>query len=66
MTDVRQTNIGPREQRRRRILGATMLAIGAIIVIGQMGMDANRLWRLATVIPFFLGALGLIQAQSGT
>ncbi len=66
MTDVRQTNIGPREQRRRRIFGVTILAIGAIIIIGQMVTDANRLWRLATVIPFFLGTLGLIQAQSGT
>jgi len=56
-------NIGPRERRRRLIVGAIMLAVGvAALIIGGGG----RGWIVLAVVPFWIGALGLIQARERT
>ena len=59
-------NIGPREQRRRFTIGIIMFAVAAIIVAGQMWFGWSKGWRLLTVLPFFAGMLGLLQAHKGT
>jgi hypothetical protein len=59
-------NIGPREQRRRRITGIAMLAVTAAAVVWLNAADAPRAWRLGVFIPAALGAFGLFQVRSST
>ncbi len=63
---VRESNIGPRQQRTRLIFGLVMLALAAVIVAGQIMLDWPRWWRMLTVLPFFAGMLGILQAYKGT
>ena len=59
-------NIGPRERRKRLILGLTGLATGVAIVASLVWTDATRWWRLVAFLPFWVGALGIFQATAGT
>ena len=63
---ARETNIGPREQRRRAIMGIALLLMGGGIVAGQLALGAGHGWRTLAIVPFFLGMLGVLQAYSGT
>ena len=63
---VRETNIGPHEQRRRAIMGIALLLMGGGIVAGQLALGAGHGWRTLAVVPFFLGMLGVLQAHSKT
>ncbi len=63
---IRESNIGPREQRRRLTFGIVMLAVAAVIVAGQIVLDWSRWWRILTVLPFFAAMLGVLQAYKGT
>ena len=64
--DIRETNIGPREKRRRFTLGIVMLGIAAMVLAGQIVFGWSKWWRLVNVLPFFAGILGLLQATRGT
>ena len=66
MVAVRAANLGPRQRTRRLVLGVAILAIGIGLVIGLTAAGAPRGWLLAAIIPFWLGALGLIQARERT
>ncbi len=63
---IRETNIGPREARRRLTGGAVMLAAGLMIVAGQMLFGWSKWWRVIAVLPFFTGMMGLLQAGTKT
>ncbi len=63
---TRESNIGPRGQRARLTFGVAMLALAAVIVAGQIVLDWPRWWRMLTVLPFFAGMLGVLQAHKGT
>lgn len=63
---IRESNIGPREQRRRLTFGIVMLAVAAVIIAGQIVLDWPKWWRMLTVLPFFAGMLGVLQAHRGT
>ncbi len=63
---VRETNIGPREQRRRAIQGIALLLMGGGVVAGQLVLGAGHGWRTLAVVPFLLGMLGVLQAHSKT
>ena len=63
---TRESNIGPRGQRARLTVGIVMLGVAAVIVAGQIMLDWPRWWRMLTVLPFFAGMLGVLQAHKGT
>jgi hypothetical protein len=66
MTDARMANIGPGGRRRRVLVGVVMMAIGLVAVGALIVAGAARGWGLAAFLPFWLGALGLIQARERT
>lgn len=63
---IMESNIGPREQRRRLTFGIVMLVVALGIVAGQIALDWPMWWRLLTALPFFAGMLGVLQAHKGT
>jgi hypothetical protein len=63
---IKETNIGPREQRRRLLFGLAMVTVAVTLVILQTTLGWARGWRLPTVLPFFAGMLGVLQAHTKT
>jgi hypothetical protein len=59
-------NLGPRQRRRRLLMGVVMLAVGVGLVATLVALDVDRGWRLVAVLPFWAGALGLFQAKAHT
>jgi hypothetical protein len=59
-------NIGPSERRKRLWVGLTGFGLGIVIAIVLIGMDAPRLWRVPVFFPFWVGALGFVQARDKT
>jgi len=59
-------NIGPRGRWRRLVAGAAALAAGVVILTALVVAGAGRGWRALVVVPFWLGALGVVQARSQT
>ena len=59
-------NIGPREQRKRLIMGVTTLAVSVGIAIGFIYSGIDWWWRLGLFFPFWMAALGLFQALEET
>ena len=59
-------NIGPRERRKRRLLGIVSLtaAVGLAFVLVVFG--AARWWRLLVFFPLWMAGLGLLQAREKT
>ena len=69
MTDQATTdvaNIGPRERRKRRLLGIVSLtvAVGAAFLLVSFG--APRWSRLVVFLPLWMAGLGLLQAREKT
>lgn len=59
-------NIGRSQRRLRLILGVAGLVGGAAVVVPLLVLDAGRWWRLMALLPFWIGALGLLQAKEKT
>ncbi len=59
-------NIGPRERRKRLLMGITMLAAGVVIALGMIAAGAPRVWRIGLFFPFWMGSLGIFQAREKT
>jgi hypothetical protein len=59
-------NIGPNECRKRLTGGAVVFAVGAAVAAMLILAQFNRWWRLAVFIPFYMGALGIVQAKEKT
>ena len=59
-------NIGPREQRKRRLLGIVALTVGVGAAFVLVIYDAPRWWRLIIFLPIWIAGLGLIQAREKT
>ena len=59
-------NIGPRERRKRMRFGAALLVVGAGLAVLLVGIEAHRLWRLVLFLPFWAGAMGVLQAKEKT
>lgn len=59
-------NIGAR-QRRRRLGGGLVAALASVLALGLLlGTDAPRPARLLAVLPFWAGALGILQHREKT
>lgn len=59
-------NIGPRERRKRRLLGVVAFTVGVATAFVLVVYDAPRWWRLIIFFPVWIGGLGLIQAREKT
>ena len=59
-------NIGPREQRKRRLLGIVALSVGVAIAIVLVVLDAPRWSRIVVFLPIWVAGLGLMQAREKT
>ena len=65
-TDDSAFNLGPREQRKRRLMGIASLAIGVGLAFVLVVLGAPRLSRLVIFFPIWLAGLGLFQARERT
>ena len=59
-------NIGPKESSKRLIMGVAVLGLGVGATVALILTGVNRWWRLALLLPFWLGALGFFQAKEKT
>jgi len=59
-------NIGPRERRKRMASGLVTFAIAAGLTVLLVALRADRLWRLVLLLPFWAGAVGVLQATGKT
>jgi hypothetical protein len=59
-------NIGPREQRKRRLLGIVALTVGVGVAFVLVVYDAPRWSRLVVFFPVWMAGLGLLQAREKT
>ena len=60
------SNIGPREQRKRRLLGIVALTVGVAAAFLLVVYDAPRLLRAVVFFPVWIAGLGLLQARERT
>ena len=60
------SNIGVREQRKRRLLGVVALTVGVGVAFMLVVMDAPRWSRAVVFFPVWLAGLGLLQAREKT
>jgi hypothetical protein len=59
-------NIGPKETRKRLLMGVAMLALGVALAIVFAHADVSRGWYSVLFPPFWLGTLALSQARKKT
>jgi len=59
-------NIGPRERRKRALLGWSGLALAVAVGVALVLAGVPRWWRLLLFVPLAGGALGILQARAGT
>ena len=59
-------NIGPREQRKRRLLGIVALTIGVATAFVLVVSNAPRWSRVVIFLPIWVAGLGLMQAREKT
>ncbi len=63
---IRAANIGPRERRKRLMMGAVMLAAGVGSTAALILAGVGPCWRIGLFVPFWIGALGVFQARAHT
>ena len=63
---LRVANIGPGERRKRFVFGVVGLGVGAVIALLLILINAPLPWRALLFFPFFVGALGVLQAREKT
>jgi hypothetical protein len=59
-------NIGPREVRKRRLMGIIALAAGVGLAFLSVVMETPRWSRLIVFFPIWIAGLGLFQAREKT
>jgi hypothetical protein len=59
-------NIGPRERRKRRLLGIVALTVGVGLAFVLVVYDAPRWSRAVVFLPVWMAGLGLLQAREKT
>ena len=63
---VELTNIGPKETRKRLLMGVTMLAVGVVLAVIFTHAGVSRGWYSVLFLPFWMGTLGISQARKKT
>src|ERR1044072_4579334 len=59
-------NIGPRERRKRRLLGIVALTVGVALAFVLIVYDAPRAARAVIFFPIWMAGLGLLQSREKT
>jgi hypothetical protein len=59
-------NIGPKEARKRLLLGVVMLAVGVVLAVIFTYAGVSRGWYSALFLPFWMGTLAVSQARKKT
>lgn len=59
-------NIGPKEIRKRLLMGVAVLALGVVLAVVFAHAGVSRGWYAALFLPFWLGTLALSQARKKT
>jgi len=59
-------NIGPRERRKRRLLGIVSLTVAVAVAFVLVALGAPRWSRLVVFFPLWMAGLGLLQAREKT
>ena len=59
-------NIGPAEQRKRRIVGLAGIVMASAFLIWLARSHAVRWWRVGTFPMLWMGTLGFLQAHAKT
>jgi hypothetical protein len=65
-SEVSVSNIGTREQRKRRLMGVVALTVGVAAAFVLVIFEAPRPLRLVVFVPVWLAGLGLLQARERT
>jgi hypothetical protein len=63
---IEVANIGPRERRKRRLLGVVSLTVAVAVAFVLVSFGAARWWRLVLFFPLWMAGLGLLQAREQT
>jgi len=61
-----RANIGPKETRKRLLMGVAMLAMGVVLAVIFTHAGVSRGWYAALFLPFWMGTLALSQARKKT
>lgn len=59
-------NLGPRERRKRRLMGVVALTVGVGLAFVMVVYGAPRLYRLVIFFPIWMAGLGLLQSREKT
>ena len=59
-------NIGPKETRKRVLMGVAMLAVGVVLAIIFTHAGVSGAWYSVLFLPFWMGTLGISQARKKT
>jgi hypothetical protein len=65
-TATEAANIGPRERRKRRLLGIVSLTVAVGVAFVLVSFGAPRWSRLLVFFPLWMAGLGLLQARDKT
>ena len=61
-----RANIGPKEARKRLLMGVAMLAVGVVLAAIFTHAGVSRGWYSLLFLPFWIGTLGISQARKKT
>jgi hypothetical protein len=59
-------NIGPKEIRKRLLMGVAMLVLGVVLAVVFAHTGVSRGWYAALLLPFWMGTLPVFQARKKT
>ena len=59
-------NIGPKETRKRLLMGVVMLALGVVVAVVFAHTGVSRGWYSLLFLPFWMGTLPVSQARKKT
>ena len=63
---VELANIGPKETRKRLLMGVAMLALGVVLAVVFAHAGVSRGWYAGLLLPFWMGTLAVSQARKKT
>jgi hypothetical protein len=61
-----RANIGPKEIRKRLLMGIAVLALGIVLAVIFAHAGISRGWYAVLFLPFWIGSLGISQARKKT